>query len=376
MTIIKPTSHKTPFLLAIINNRIIKQEDGLPDLSIYTFLPKVEKYLQQAQVVNVPNWSAGVNFKVQPLAQGEYNMNFLVRQGNTAWVLRVNTGSQMGLSLQEQIAYEYKTLQLLEPAQVSPIPYFLDNSLRQLPYGIFGMSYLPGERLDYRRDLPQAAQLFAYYHQLEIQPDDNHLMVEEKPLSLTYERCSRMLEVYLTSDLADPHLRAYLLEVRAWADKARHREQFFLDDPWQCIINTEVNNSNWIVDRTAGTYHLVDWEKPLWGDPSQDLSHFRVPTTTLWKTDYRMTLEDQTSMMESYKAAIHDPHLRDTIEERTRLRDPFNCLRGVSWCAMAWIQYQRGDHLLKNLDTYQKLSMYVDLNFVRSLFDPYMEAEI
>ena len=347
----------------------------MPDLSIITFLPKVEKYLHQAQVANVPNWSPRVDFKILPLAQGEYNMNFLVRQGNAAWVLRVNTGSQIGLSHQNQIAYEYKTLQLLKPAQVSPTPYFLDDSLRYLPYGIFGMSYLPGERLDYQCDLTAAAQLFARYHQLEIQPEDNHLIVEERPLSLTYERCCRMLEVYLNSDLADPQLRAYLLEVRAWADQARHREKYFLDDPWHCIINTEVNNSNWIVNRAAGTYHLVDWEKPLWGDPSQDLSHFRVPTTTLWKTNYRMSKQDQTSMMAAYKSAIQDPHLRDTVEERTRLRDPFNCLRGVSWCAMAWVQYQCGDHLLKNKDTYQKLSMYTDLSFVRSLFDPYMAAE-
>jgi hypothetical protein len=42
---------------------------------------------------------------------------------------------------------------------------------------------------------------------------------------------------------------------------------------------------------------------------------------------------------------------------------------------MAWIQYQRGDHLLKNPDTYKKLSMYVDINFVRGLFDPYMKEE-
>ena len=119
-------------------------------------------------------------------------------------------------------------------------------------------------------------------------------------------------------------------------------------------------------------WEMVDWEKPLWGDPSQDLSHFRVPTTTLWKTDYLMTPKDQSLMMTAYKAALSDPHLRDTIEERTALRDPFNCLRGVSWCAMAWVQYQRDQHLLKNQDTFQKLSMYTDLDFVRGLFDPYM----
>lgn len=344
------------------------------ELSIHRYLPEIVKYVNIAKPEGIPNWMPDLHYQIKPLAQGEYNMNFLVTQQGFSWVLRVNTGSQIGLSAPEQIAYEYNTLKLLMPSAVSPIPFFLDNTLAHLPFGVLGMSYLPGERLDYQRDLTPAAQLFAKFHQLSVPPENNHLIIEEKPLSLTFQRCRKMLEVYLTSELADPDLRQYLLEVRHWADQARRREQYFLDDPWLCIINTEVNNSNWIVNRTAGTYHLVDWEKPLWGDPSQDLSHFRVPTTTLWKTDYRMSAEDQSEMMTAYKAAIQDAHLRDTIEERTRLRDPFNCLRGISWCAMAWVQYQRGDHLLKNKDTLRKLSMYTDVNFVRSLFDPVMQG--
>ncbi len=345
----------------------------MPDLSIHSFLPEAKAYLYEAKFVDVPNWDPKKKFTVDALGQGEYNMNFLLQQGQTAWVLRVNTGSQIGVSLPEQIAYEYKTLKLLSPSGVAPIPYFLDNSLKFLPYGVLGMSYLPGEKLNYTRDNEKAARLMARYHQIDVSVEENHLIREEQPLTLTYQRCLRMMAVYLESDLANPNFRDYLIEVREWAGEARHREIYYQQDPWNCIINTEVNNTNWILNRQAGTLHLVDWEKPLWGDPSQDLSHFRVPTTTLWKTDYRMSEADKKAMMDAYKDSIRDPHLRDTIEERTRLRDPFNCLRGVSWCAMAWVQYQRGDHLLKNPDTYRKLSMYVDIDFVRSLFDPFIK---
>jgi aminoglycoside phosphotransferase (APT) family kinase protein len=346
----------------------------MADLSIHTFLPRVNKYLKTIRPTGIPGWSADSVSVITPLAQGEYSMNFLVSQEESTWVLRVNTGSEIGLTDQEQIAYEYQTLQLLEPAGVSPVPYFLDDSFQHLPFGILGMSYFPGEPLDYHRDLEKAARLFARYHQLDIRAEPIHLIHEQRPLTQTYEHCVPMLEVYLTSDLADPQLSAYLKEVIAWANEARQQEKFLIEDPWQCLINTEVNNSNWIVNRTADTIHLVDWEKALWGDPSQDLSHFRVPTTTLWKTDVRLSVEAQQRMMAAYKAALHDPHLRDTIEDRTALRDPFNCLRGVSWCAMAWVHYQRGDHRLKNEDTIQKLYMYVNLGFVRGLFDPYLQA--
>lgn len=346
----------------------------MPDLSIQSFLPQAAQYLQDARPEGVPHWRAGLPWEITPLAQGEYNMNFLVSQGNQRWVLRVNTKSQIGLSNREQIRYEYQTLSLLAPSGVAPQPYFLDDSFDHLPYGVLGMQFFHGERLDYHRDLEAAARLMARYHQLHIPLEKVHLIREQRPLSLTYERCHRMLQVYFNSDLADPDLAPYLQEVIDWADEARQQEAYFIQDPWPCIINTEVNNSNWILDREAETIHLVDWEKPLWGDPSQDLSHFRVPTTTLWKTDVRLTAGQQQAMMAAYKAALEDDHLRDTIEERTRLRDPFNCLRGVSWCAMAWVQYQQGDHLLKNPDTFEKFSMYVDPAFVRSLFDPYLKG--
>jgi hypothetical protein len=346
----------------------------MPNLSIKTFLPQVKTYLETAQPINIPGWLPDQPSEITPLGQGEYNMNFLIQQGKIRWVLRVNTGSQIGLSEQEQIAYEYDTLVLLQPTEVAPEPYFVDNTFHFLPYGILGMSYLPGEKLDYTRDLEGAARLFARYHQLKVPGEKIHLIREKQPLTLQFQRCLKMLNVYLEYDLADPNLQAYLIEVCDWAEKACHQERYYINDPWDCIINTEVNNGNWILDRKLGTFHLVDWEKPLWGDPSQDLSHFRVPTTTLWKTNYRMSENDKTAMMNAYKDAIHDPHLRDTIDERTRLRDPFNCLRGVSWCAMAWVKYRRGEHLLKNVDTLLKLSMYTDINFVRSLFDPYLSA--
>jgi len=347
----------------------------MKDLSIHSFLPEVKPYLLQAHPQQIPGWSADKDFTVSPLAQGEYNMNYLVQQGKYAWVLRINTGSQMGFSDHEQIAYEFKTLKLLEPAGVSPVPYFLDNTLQFLPYGVLGMSYLPGGYLDYRRDLPDAARLFAKYHQWPVNPAENHLIREEQPLTRMFNRSNRRLEVYFNSDLADPDLCIYLEEVRAWADQAKQREDFYIQDPWECIINTEVNNSNWIVNRAAGTLHLVDWEKPLWGDPSQDLSHFRVPTTTLWKSDDWLSVRDQAAMMDAYKKALHDIHLRDTIEERTRLRDPFNCLKAISWCALSWVEYQSSDHMLKNPETFHRFSKYLNLDFVRKVFDPYLKAD-
>ena len=68
---------------------------------------KVEDYLQQQRWDEVPLMT-GRSFTVAPLAQGEYNLNYLLQSPETTLVFRVNIGTQIGRD--DQIVYEYKTL--------------------------------------------------------------------------------------------------------------------------------------------------------------------------------------------------------------------------------------------------------------------------
>ncbi len=339
-------------------------------MDLKTLLPDIRHYVSAVRLRSVPDLNPDQPVRVMPLAQGEYNLNYVLQQESRRWVLRVNMGSQ--IQREDQIIYEYQALRLLKESGVTPKPYDVDDTRDYLDYGLLIMEYLPGESLDYYRDLEAAARLFARIHTVEV-PEPNPLIQESHPLSMTYDECARLLPIYLESDLADPSLRDYLTEVLEWAADARRRERYFVEDPWRCIINTEVNSGNFIANRERNTLHLVDWEKPLYGDPSQDLSHFCAPMTTLWKTEYRMSPEAKARFLDTYKSAIPDPHLRNTIIERVRLRDPFNYLRGISWSAMAWIAYQTGDHAVRNEDTFRKIETYLNLEFQRSLFDPYLK---
>ena len=332
---------------------------------------EIVAYLQAADLSAVPGWNDAELFIVIPLAQGEYNLNYRVCQAKRQWVFRINLGTQ--IRREDQILYEYRALCMLAGTGVTPKPYFVDDTRRWLPNGVLMMEYLPGEPLDYRRDLEAAGRLFARIHTHSAGLDRGHLIIEQRPLSMTWEECARLLQVYFDCEDSDPAIRAYLGDILAWAAEARHREEYFLSDPWPCIINTEVNSGNFIANRKTGDLHLVDWEKPLWGDPSQDLSHFCAPTTTLWKSEYRLSQGDRETFLDAYRAALPDAHLRDTIAERVRLRDPFNCLRGVSWSAMAWVTYRDGRHTLRNEDTYQKIKQYLQMDFLRSLFNPYLD---
>ncbi|MBD3308957.1 phosphotransferase [candidate division KSB3 bacterium] len=332
---------------------------------------QIVDYLQTPEAQKIPVIGHR-ELEVSLLARGEYNLNYLLSSARDGMrlVFRVNIGTQ--IEREDQILYEYRALKLLETSGVTPVAYFVDDSRTWFDQGILIMEYLPGEPLDYRRDLHAAARLFASIQQVEVPEEQNHLIREDAPLSLIYEECAKLLEVYFRSDLANPDIRDYLQDVKAWMDEHRSRERYYQEDPWPCIVNTEVNSGNFIVNRDRRTIHLVDWEMPRWGDPSQDLCHFCSPLTTLWKTSFRMTAADKRDFLDVYTAQITDAHLRDTLAERVRLRDPFVYLRGISWSAMGWVAYQTDFDGMKNPDTWDTLQRYMRLDFIRSLFDPFI----
>jgi aminoglycoside phosphotransferase (APT) family kinase protein len=330
-------------------------------------LPRVAEYLNNRDWNNV-HAMQGHKFTVTSLAQGEYNLNYLIAAGSTRLVFRVNTGTQ--IDRDDQIVYEYRALDLLKQSGVTPRPHFVDDTRTFFDQGILIMDYLPGQALDYNQDLAKAAKLLATIHEVEVAEEKNHLIREDAPLSLIYEECAGLLRQYFYSDLADPDIKNYLMDVLNWAETARAEEKYYQQDPWPCIVNTEVNSGNFIVNRENDTMHLVDWEMPRWGDPSQDLSHFCSPLTTLWKTDWRMSPAKKRDFLNSYSQHINDRHLRDTLTERMRLRDPFVYLRGISWSAMGWVTYQTEYSGMKNPDTWAKLQQYLNLKLIRSLFDP------
>jgi aminoglycoside phosphotransferase (APT) family kinase protein len=354
-------------------------------------LPRVRTYLANRDWRDVPVM-AGRNFRVEPLAQGEYNLNYLLIDPPVRLVFRVNLGSQ--IEREDQILYEYRALELLKESGATPVPYFVDDRghveisgravERKIPpgpplekggeeaemdRGILIMEYLPGGPLDYRREREDAAKLFARIHRVRVPEERNHLIREEAPLSIIFEECERLLSVYFESDLADSNIRAYLKDVRAWMNEARGGEKYFQADPWPCVVNTEVNSGNFIVNRSAGTVHLVDWEMPRYGDPTADLCHFCSPLTTMWKTDYRMSEDERRDFLRVYAEAVGDAHLRDTLDERFALRNPFVLLRGISWSVMGWVAYQTDFAGVRNPDTWETLKRYMDYRFIRSIFD-------
>jgi thiamine kinase-like enzyme len=139
------------------------------------------------------------------------------------------------------------------------------------------------------------------------------------------------------------------------------------------MVNTELNSGNFLIN--GETSHLVDWEKPLLSEPAQDLGHFLAPTTTFWKTDVILTPEQVKAFAETYVAAVNGRMDCATLPERLPLFFTVTCLRGVTWCAMAYREYCQPGRQLRNEDTFRKLKAYLEPAFLRSILENYVRKD-
>ena len=289
---------------------------------------------------------------IKPLANGEYNINYKFRKGGQN-VFRINTKSQM--VLENQIKYEFDALKILQSSKVTPAPLEYYEPSPFLPRGAMSMEFLKGRALRYESDLETAASLLASVHSVKI-PSNHSLITAQKPLKAMFEECEKMANVYLDSNLAQPktaEMIEFFLKIAKKFDLEREIEE-------PCIINTELNSSNFIIGKESS--YIIDWEKPIIGEREQDLAHFSVPTTTFWKTDVIFSADEIEKFINLYE------NYSKKMINRRKFKEYFTmtCLRGTSWCAMAFVEYN-GARAIKNEYTFNKIKAYLSDKFLSNL---------
>ena len=343
-------------------------------------------------------------------------------------VLRVNLVSQMHLSNQVGYEYAAlsalsesgrtpKPLYLDSTAQIA--------EGERIGNGLMVYEYLPGRPLSYRTDLLRAAELLADIHSCPyLVPDSSpqvsqqaslvtvssslrvnqqaspvtassslqaspytspcsaqpqHYMVQatalpkkeasgirlieaHSPLRMILEECTEMFKTYQNAEIADRDVRKRI-ETMLEAGYARFADSVS-EGNCRCIINTELNSGNFLMN-DGGRDYLIDWEKPLLGAPAQDLGHFLAPTTTLWKTDVLLTEDETARFVKEHLRAAAGRIDTEGLSEALQCFLPVTCLRGLTWSAMAWVQYQDpASKAPKNRDTWNKLCSYLSADFL------------
>ena len=299
------------------------------------------------------------------LGQGEYNLNYSFIHPITGQklVLRINTGSQMHLD--DQIGYEYAALQCLAASGRTPKPVCCWPEQKMLV-----MEWLPGRALQYETDLDTAARILADIHSVPV-PENCPLLRPAHPAQAIFEECLQMVQYYYDWESADPTVVGLLQQLVEEIGELPLTESSV--GPL-CMVNTELNSGNFLID-PDGQSHLVDWEKPLLSEPAQDLGHFLAPTTTFWKTDVILTPEQVKSFAKKYEEAVAGRFDCSTLPQRLGLYFTVTCLRGVTWCAMAYREYCQPGRELRNEDTFRKLKAYLDPDFLRNILENYVRKD-
>ena len=60
------------------------------------------------------------------------------------------------------------------------------------------------------------------------------------------------------------------------------------------------------------------------------------------------------------------------IRDRVNLYTPYLYLRALSWCAYAYVEYFNPNKEIKNMDTFDKIKAYLDIDFMESLLKEFM----
>lgn len=290
---------------------------------------------------------------IELIGKGEYNANYLV---DNKYLLRIALGSQM--HLEDQIGYEYKALKFLEKSGVTPKAYGLyTDKLSGLAY--LTEEYLKGRALDYDEDLDRAAYLLSKVHSLDSSGTD--FIRADKPFKMMFEEFIEMFSHYKSWDKKDKNIEIKIDSMLSFI------KSLGLDDSLENprLINTELNSGNFIIGEKSS--YIIDWEKPIIGEIEQDIAHFLAPTTTFWKTD---TIFDLDNMMDF--ADKYDSYSDQKIDREKLIKYLlFTCLRGITWCAMAYRSYVEA----KNTEgfTYRKIKAYLEPSFLERI-QAFMES--
>ena len=213
------------------------------------------------------------------------------------------------------------------------------------------MEYIEGRPLEYYRDFQIAAELLAKVHNTLIQDAD--LIYAERPFQTMYDEFVTMYSVYKLWDGKNSETEKRIDRFMEIARNSGLESE--IQNP--CIINTELNNRNFIIGNNS---KIIDWEKPIIGECEQDLAHFLVPTTTNWKTDVILSIDEMMSFLDMYEKYRH------VDREKFMKYLMFNSLRGVTWCSMAKVEYSN-ERTLKNDETLNKINKFLSPEFLDML---------
>ena len=299
------------------------------------------------QIIKENGWLDRVE-DISFLAAGEYNENYLVMTDTEKYVFRINHGTQLNQT--DQICYEYNVLKAVEDSGVTPKPWYVASNT---PLGgVLLMDFIPGRTFVFEQDLSKVPEVFSAIHQL---PISEELVHQTDPMGDIARESYELLHRFSDHPLAKE--KAMLVDYHEKVLQLRQAHRMLFAHEPLCIVNTEVNSGNFIIRNNKA--FLVDWEKAVISCRYQDLAHFIIPTTTLWKSDFQFVPEGRLEFLQHYYHLIAPDFSFDELEFKTAMLEKTILLRALSWCFMAYAEYTCQERVLKDQTTFKKIKAYL-----------------
>ncbi len=286
---------------------------------------KIEVYLKRG-LLEYFHLPAGTDCAIQEKIVANYNINYIVRVGKAAYVLRVNVEQQSGL--EKQIEYEYKTLEYLSTFGIVPRTYFMDNSRSLIPYDFLVQDFIEGEHVNFddRKGIGDAARVLATLHTVPL-PEDNFLCVYHNPLKDLYNELTEMFTRYKKRKSSDRKLVSGGSELLKELEKEVPRYEMLFTA--ESIVHTDCVNDNFI--RSPREIKIVDWEKPRVDDATYDICVYIGRPPQIWISPRVMTEQERDMFLQEY-CAIRKMD-KTLLEEKIHVRQPFVSFRWILWGA-------------------------------------------
>ena len=298
---------------------------------------------------------------VEPLAAGEHNANFRLTAAGRLFVLRLNYASQLGLA--DQIGYEYGALRALAPSGRVPTALFVDSAGTAAGHGVLVESFVEGAWLDCAdpAQVREAARVLADVHSTPVAPACP-LLRPRDPLAAQLAACEGLFAAYEASDRAAPVVVA---RMRRLVERARAAVAAAPEPGADAgrILNTEAVPSHFLIG-PDGRGTMVDWEKPVIGEPAQDVAYFLSPTSTIWDTDVIFDGQTRARFVADYWEAVDGRFPRGSFDGRLPAYVMVNALLGVVWSCNALVEYDDPARPLKSDKTRAKLPIYISDDFL------------
>lgn len=316
------------------------------------------------------------------LGMGEHNVNFsFVSPDNRKFVLRINVTSQP--FHKNQILYEYKALEAVEPSGCTPTPLFIDYSLEAPGKGILVEEFCEGIQLDFDNlrpgDVRCAIQMMADVHSVTPSSDCGMFRPTD-PLSEMFDECKQRFQSYLNSGFEDARITHW---TQSFID-ATERMLRNVAPPEDCdhIVNTESLPSHFLIPESSAAKaacapahgrlceypgYFVDWERSLIGEVAQDVAYFVSPTTTYWDSDFLFPAADIPQVLDDYWQAVDGRFSPGNFEERFAAWRMMTALKSTTWCVQAIPRYSQETDIHTTEKTAGKLPVYLSDEFMERI---------